>query len=349
MNPAGGLTRPRMGLGLATITALALSILTVGTLHAEPPDISVALDKQSITVGDPVEYTLTIRYDSGLTLISPAIGATLGKLTVLRDSTAADGIMAEGRKLCQRKVRLTAFETGSVWAPSLSGELVGADGVSTPWQTDSLSLSVASLLGDLNPDSVDIQGLKAQYEVPVPTWIWWALSAFIVLAAAGAYWFMRRRKRIEEAAAAPAIPAWESALGSLKVMREELDPATDGGRIWYFRLAEILRRYLDGRYGWESLEETTTETVRRLTNAPFDGEHREHVKEFFHLADRVRYAKMAAKVGRPEVDWDWVKVFVENTIPIILDDITEPLSPSTATNVSTASTLPTDEPEEPQP
>jgi hypothetical protein len=31
----------------------------------------------------------------------------------------------------------------------------------------------------------------------------------------------------------------------------------------------------------------------------------------------VRYAKMAAKVGRPEVDWDWVRTFVEGTIPII--------------------------------
>jgi len=342
VTPRGGFMRTL----LLSVTVVLALLTGYGSLRADPPDISVALDKQAITLGDPVNYTLTIRYDTTLRMISPAIGATLGKLTVLKDSTEADGTIVDGRKLYKRRVRLTAFETGEQWAPSLTGELVDSNGVSTAWQTDSLSLSVKSLLGDLNPDSVDIQGLKAQYEVPISTWIWWAISAFIIVAAGAAYWFFRRRRRIEEAAVAPAIPAWESALGSLQVMREEIDPGSDGGRMWYFRLSEILRRYLDGRYGWESIEETTTETIRRLPSAPFDGEHRERVKEFFSLADRVRYAKLAAKVGRPEVDWDWVRTFVEHTIPVIPDDITESENPSIESTESTASTQSTPEPED---
>jgi hypothetical protein len=266
-------------------------LASCGSLYAAPPDISVALDRQAITIGDPVEYTLTIHYDTNLTLISPAIGASLGALTVLGDSTEADGKIADGRKLYQRRVRLTAFETGDLWLPMLEGELVDTNGYATRWQTDSLSLTVASMLAGLNPDSVDIQGLKSQYEVPISTWVWWAISAFIVMALAVAYWFWRRRRRIEIAAAVPKIPAWVSALGSLQMMREEVDPASDGGRMWYFGLSEILRRYLDGRYGWESIDETTTETIRRLPDAPFDGEHRERVQEFFDVADRVRYAK----------------------------------------------------------
>jgi len=341
---------PKGSTGRTLLAAVGLAFVLsagYGTLLADPPDISVALDKQTITLGDPVNFTLTIRYDSTLRLISPAIGATLGNLTVLKDSTAVDGTIVDGRKLYERHVRVTAFETGDQWAPSLSGELVDTDGVSTEWQTDSLSLSVQSMLGDLNPDSVDIQGLKSQYEVPISTWLWWAISAFILLAAVASWWFFRRRRRIEEEATAPVIPAWESALGSLQGMREEIDPATDGGRVWYFRLSEILRRYLDGRYGWESIEETTTETIRRLPDAPFDGEHRERVKEFFNLADRVRYAKMAAKVGRPEVDWDWVRTFVEHTIPVIPDEpLDESSTESTESLTSTSSTEPTPEPEE---
>lgn len=351
--PNGGTTRhPWRILPLLVTLTLAL-FAGSSSLQAALPDISVALDKQSITLGDPVNYTLTIRYDTTYRLITPAIGATLGKLTVLKDSTAADGTIVDGRKLYKRRVRLTAFETGQQWAPSLSGELVDSNGVSTEWQTDSLSLNVQSMLGDLNPDSVDIQGLKAQYEVPVSTWVWWAISAFILVAAVAAYWFFRRRRRrLEEEAAPPPIPAWDAALGSLQVMREEIDPASDGGRVWYFRLSEILRRYLDGRYGWESIEETTTETIRRLPDAPFDGAHRERVKDFFHQADRVRYAKMAAQIGRPEVDWDWVRTFVETTIPIIP---TEPELQSTESTESTESTSsaqstpPTPDPEDRQP
>lgn len=322
---------------------LVFVLLAGSASPADPPDISVSVDKQSITLGDPVDYTLTIRYDTTLRLISPAIGAALGNLTVLKDSTEADGTIVDGRKLYKRRVRVTAFDTGEQWASSLSGELIDSNGVSTAWQTDSLSLTVQSLLGDLDPDSVDIQGLKAQYEVPVATWLWWTISALIIIAAGVAYWFLRRRRRIEEEAGAPPIPAWESALGSLQIMREEIDPAADGGRMWYFRLSEILRRYLDGRYGWESIEETTTETIRRLPNAPFDGGHRERVKDFFHQADRVRYAKMAAKEGRPEVDWDWVRTFVETTIPIIP---AEPEPESAQSTESTVSAAPIREPEE---
>ncbi len=338
MTPKGGSAR--------TLLAVMAALLVAWGSHAlcaEPPDISVSLDKQSITLGDPVNYTLTIRYDSTLRMISPAIGQSLGSLTVLKDSTEAEGTIVDGRKLYKRHVRVTAFDTGEQWAPMLSGELVDANGVSTEWHTDSLALTVQSMLGDLNPDSVDIQGLKSQYEVPISTWLWWAISALLAIAAGVAYWFLRRRKRIEEEALAPPIPAWESALGSLQVMRDEIDPNSDGGRVWYFRLSEILRRYLDGRYGWQSIDETTTETIRRLPDAPFDGEHRERVKEFFNLADRVRYAKMAAKMGRPEVDWDWVRNFVEHTIPAIPEEPVEDLS--TDSIGSTESTL-TPEPEE---
>jgi hypothetical protein len=100
-------------------------------------------------------------------------------------------------------------------------------------------------------------------------------------------------------------------------MRQAIDPVTDGGRLWYFRLSEILRRYFDQRYGWVTIDETTTEVMQRLESAPFDGGHQERAQEFFQLADQVRYARYPAKVGRPEVDWEWVREFVESTVLVI--------------------------------
>jgi hypothetical protein len=42
----------------------------------------------------------------------------------------------------------------------------------------------------------------------------------------------------------------------------------------------------------------------------------QRAEEFLHLADRVRYAKQPATEGRPEVDWEWVRSFVKETIPL---------------------------------
>jgi hypothetical protein len=322
--------QPRTHIDRLIGTLIAVVLLAIGGgAYGYAPDITVSIDRQEVTVGDPIQYDLKVQYDSTLQLITPSFGATLGPLAVLKDTTIVDGevIGKQKQKLYHRQLRLAAFETGTLWIPSITGELVDSSGTADTWQTDSLSLNVMSVLGDTNPDSVDIQALKGQFEAPTANWLWWAISGALLIAAIVAYWLYRRRKQPEEKAAEPAIPPWEIAVHSLQILRNEVDPAGDGGRVWYFRLSEILRRYLDGRYGWESIDETSTEILRRLPEAPFNGEHRERVREFLQLADQVRYAKMAAKIGRPDIDWDWVRDFVEGTTPRITADLAESTEP----------------------
>jgi hypothetical protein len=308
---------------LVVTLGVLVAVHAVHVAHAYAPDITIAVDRQEVTVGDPIQYDLKLQYDSTLNLIAPSFGANLGPLTVLKDTTIVDGDVVEGQKLYHRRLRLAAFETGTLWIPAITGELVDSAGTPDTWQTDSLSLNVMSVLGDTDPDSADIQALKGQYEAPTTNWLWWAISAALLIAAIVAYLLYRRRQQPEDKASEPEIPPWKVAVHSLQLLRNEIDPASDGGRIWYFRLSEILRRYLDGRYGWESIDETTTEILRRLPEAPFNGEHRERVREFFQVADQIRYAKMAAKIGRPDIDWDWVRAFVEGTTPRITVDSTE--------------------------
>lgn len=313
--------RPQVGyrrwVGASSLLVLLL-VISAAQLHAQAsaPDIGVRVDHHDITVGDPIEYKLSIRYDSTLKIIAPSIGNAIGPFSVLRDSVLDEGTIIDGRKTYARALRLTAFETGTLWTPSLSGELIDSAGNASVWSTDSLKIEVKSVLAGTNPDSADIRPLKSQYAIPVSHWIWWALGGALLIVAIVIYWLWRRRRRAVEEIAAPAVPPWEIALESLRVMRDEIDPATDNGRLWYFRLSEILRRYFDQRYGWSSIDETTTEVLRRLAKAPFAGHHRDRVEEFFLEADRVRYAKFPAKVGRPEVDWDWMRGFIEATIPL---------------------------------
>ncbi len=300
------------------LAAACLLILLYSSVAAQPPDITVSIDKQSVSVGDPILYTLTLQYDSTLRLVVPTVGKTLGKLEVLKDSTLAEQFSGPGRKLYRRELRLAAFETGSLWIASLQGETIDARGQSTPWRSDSLLITVASVLAEAGIDTTDIRGLKEPYQAPEFRWWLWAIALLVLLGAAAVYWVRRRRHPDAPAAHTPPTPPWEAALLSLRSMPQEIDPSVDGGRLWYFRLSEILRRYFDQRYGWASIDETTTELMQRLESAPFDDGHQERAQEFFELADRVRYARHPAKVGRPEVDWEWVRQFVQSTIPVIL-------------------------------
>ncbi len=322
---------------IAVIAVMVIELATPATAQVAP-EVALSVDRHDITVGDPITYSLTVRYDTSLNIIGPGIGSTIGPFTVLGDTTLCEGQRQENRKVYQRRLKLTAFETGDLWIPPLSGELFDSLGNSTTWSTDSMNIAVVSVLGEVDPDSADLRALKSQYEAPERVWIYWLIAGVLILAGIIAWWLWRRRRKTLVPEPVRVIPAWEVALTSLEAMRQEIDPATDGGRLWYFRLSEILRRYFDQRYGWSSIDETTSQLLRRLSNAPFDSQHQERVKEFFREADRIRYAKTPATDGRPDIDWEWVRNFVESTrqrFEASSDDGNGPQPPDTETERQT--------------
>lgn len=296
--------------------ACVLSILIGAHAYAAaPPRVSVSSSRQTATVGDPIKFTVTVEHHADWQQVPQFLPKTLGPFDVLRDTSYVDR-WGEGddRLHFKRELTLAIFKPGGFWIPALTGKTV-VDGDTTTWQSDSLAIVIESVLDRPDADTTDIAGLKAPYVAPEPKWYWW-VSGALALMALSLYLYYRSRKRAAlPVFKAPPPPAWEVALKELSSLRNEVHPETDGGRLWYFRLSDILRRYWDGRYGWQSIDQTTSEIVRQLPSAPFHHEHRKRAEEFLRVADRVRYAKQPAVEGRPEIDWEWVQSFVKETIP----------------------------------
>jgi len=294
---------------------LFLLALLAGVARAQitPPELIVSADHQSATVGDPIEFVLTVRYDSTLRLGVPSRVPTLGDFEVIHDTVLGEGVLRDGVREYRRCWRLAAFKTGELWIPGITGELTDRNGASLVWRSDSLVVSITSVLA-AGTDTSDIRGLKGPFVVRELAWFWWLAGALVVLLLAATWWWERRRRRAVPLVVPP-VPPWETALAALSQLHGQVDPNRDGARLWYFRLSEILRRYWDGRYGWQSIDQTTTEIARHFDDAPFDGMHRQRAREFLDLADQVRYARLLTRPGRAELDWEWVRAFVHETIP----------------------------------
>lgn len=297
--------------------ACVLVLLMGARLYAvEPPSVTVSANRQSATVGDPIKLTVTVAHHKDWQQIpQPLFEKRLGEFDILSDTNYISR-WGEGdhRLHFKRELTLAMFKPGGYWIPALTGRTVmGADTVS--WQSDSLAIVIESVLDRPDADTTDIAGLKGPYVAPEPIWYWW-ISGAIALGAIALYIYYRRRKLATSPAfVAPPPPAWETALKELDSLQREVDPQADGGRVWYFGLSDILRRYWDGRYGWQTIDQTTTEIVDLLPQAPFSPEQRKRAEEFLRLADRIRYAKQPATEGRPQIDWQWVHDFVKNTTP----------------------------------
>ncbi|HUU47019.1 MAG TPA: LPXTG cell wall anchor domain-containing protein, partial [Acidobacteriota bacterium] len=306
---------PRAGLFLGITLVLICAAPRASGSEIPAPDVTVSIDRREATVGDPITLTLRVVHDPAFHLTPAIPGRLMGPFEVLSDSLVSDARLEDDRQIYERIWRVAAFRPGTYWLPMLGGGLADSTGAAIAWQSDSIAITIVSVLTQADIDSADIHGLKASWEASVPLSVWWYVLGGAVLLALAGVWIWRRRKQPLAEPAVPSVPPWETALDDLQVMQHEIDAASDGGRLWYFRLSEILRRYVDGRYEWQSIDQTTTEILRQLKKAPFDGLHRERFREFLSVADRVRYARAHAQVGRPAIDWDWAKEFVQDTMP----------------------------------
>lgn len=321
---------------LRSRTFLSAAILTFALASTAPggtsPRVAVSADRQTATVGDPIKVILSIEHQDDWKLVPDLPFRNLGVFDVLHDSSFVDRWReGEDGKAFKRELVLAAFRPGGFWIPSLWGQIITGGGDTLTWQSDSLAITIGSVLSQPGADTVNIAGLKGPYVAPVTTWYWWALGALIFVLAVLFIWWRSRHRTVVTPVAPPPIPAWESALQQLARLRQEVPPQHEGGRIWYFRLSEILRRYLDGRYGWNSIDQTTSEIIQQLPEAPFHGSHRDRAEEFLRLADQIRYAKQPAREGRPEVDFEWVKTLVNETIPRVVVETPEPAATTQAT------------------
>jgi hypothetical protein len=119
-------------------------------------------------------------------------------------------------------------------------------------------------------------------------------SALLLLAL---FWRLGLRRRMTpkaKAKADPRLPPHEEALGKLKAL--EASGALDAPALkpTYLDMSEIFRDYLGRRFGFSSLDLTTSEMRTRLEAAPGCEEWQEAIFAWLSRCDLIKYANSAA-------------------------------------------------------
>jgi hypothetical protein len=122
-----------------------------------------------------------------------------------------------------------------------------------------------------------------------------------------------RKKKKEEAQPVVIEPAHVIAFRELERLKEE--------KLWqagevkkYTRLTEILRQYLENRYGVFSLELTTSETLEALVKTGFrKDETYNTLKSVLNGADLVKFAKYKPEPAENELSFESSRNFVSAT------------------------------------
>ena len=272
--------------------------------------IRESFSRNLITVGDRVEFTLT------LTLPAKAVsgdlpGGILLQAFEIKDYNLGKWEEKGGEKTLTQRFTISTFTTGSYLVPPW-GLKYKLDGKEITVQVPALPLVVRSVLKGQEENPKDIRKPMSIPRSGPPVWVYIAGIAFLVSAAAT--WFiLRRRRRMAQATAAPPLPPHVRALKALAMLEHEEFIRKGEAKRHYVGLTDIFKDYIGGRYGLDTLDKTSSELWDQIKGLPVERGLLLQLKDFFTTADLVKFAKHIVPSERGDQDLFLVRDTVEKT------------------------------------
>lgn len=305
-------------------SAAAGSIATVPddalteTTELGPVTATVSAFPPAPTIGDEVFVVLEVTAKDGVVVTMPAFGEALGRFAMV--GFAEDTTTAEASTRHVQRYTLQATRSGPTRIPRLRIELADMRAGHEEQRvrellTEPLSIRVAPILdpGKLGELPAPMAALSRKSDGGSNLWLYGGLltAAAMLLALAG--WLWRRGGRNHKAS----FSAHEIALARLTDLERGGVPETaDAAAAFYVDLADIVRRYLDGRFGLRAPERTTEELCAEAQTRPdLAAPHRRLIAEFLARCDRVKFASANASSDESRAALAAARRLVEETVP----------------------------------
>jgi hypothetical protein len=263
------------------------------TERVESGDVaaSITLDRTSIRVGDPLTVEINVDAPPGVIVDFPSQKVFEERFTVVSFSSTPGVPQGEKRRWIGRYV-LSTFESGTVEVPAIEVTARrGADGARVSIALPAMDVTVESVVGE-DADPTAYRDIRDVVDIPAPhePWSWerWAIvvgGAAVVGAIAA---LLVRRRPVSEA---PPPPPHVLALEALDRLAASGLVERGAFREFYGELTDIVRTYIERRFGLMAPERTTEEFLRDAEHSAELGlEHREMLRGFLRGADMVKFA-----------------------------------------------------------
>ena len=269
--------------------------------------MTLTLDRETLTIAETVLMRLEVESAESVEVGFPDSQDGFGEFAVTRDDALQARLLEDGRVSRGREYVLQPFLPGEYELPSLDMSLGGASQVST----EPVSITVESVLAD--PESAQLQDATDPIDIPAPWW-WTAAGAGLALALAAAAWWWRRRSK---AASAPSpLPAHERALSAIEALLEDDLLSLAGFKPFFLRLSDIVRRYVEERFGLCAPERTTQEFLAEMASAAsIRTDHQALLRRFLRQADMVKFAEFVPSEAETGAAVDAARRFILQTVP----------------------------------
>jgi len=304
---------------------LAALVLPSLAVHAQQVQVSARIDSTSILIGNQAHIRLTAAFDvkNGVPKIQwPQVGDSLAhNVEVISKSKITTVVPDSAQPTVQQQIQditISSFDSGYYAIPPFKFVINGDTG--NTQLTEAMMLQVNTVHVDTTKAFKDI---KAPIQAPFSwlellPYIGCGLLALVILGGIVYYILRNMKKQKPEIIEKPKvlIPPHTKALEALEKLG--LQKLWQEGKIkdYYTGITDILRIYLEERYGINALEMTTDEMMLALKRKDISEGMKLKLRDILVLSDLVKFAKENPLPNDHEFCFNSSIDFINNTAEI---------------------------------
>ncbi|MBN2414998.1 hypothetical protein JXO52_04115 [bacterium] len=282
------------GLNRTAAAGCLFLLLAAAALGQTGVQVTSAVDRSRITIGDLITYTVTVSHPDTVEIEMPGPAANLGGFEI-RDYRIEDPRRIRGGVVSEAVYTISTFVTGEFAIPPLTLHYRSeGDTLVKSMSTQEIPIVVESMKAS---EAGDIRDIKPPEEIPRDWRRIMILGAAgllaLLLIAAGIVYYRRRKAGapLLPVKTAPPRPPHEIAREALDRLRQQDLPAQGKIKEYYIELSDIIRRYIEGRFYLVALEMTTTDVLEQLAAVNVSQEDHALFREFLQACDLVKFAR----------------------------------------------------------
>ncbi len=303
--------------------------MTAGAAAAQgtgAPEVTASFERDSVLIGD--QFHLEVRVDKDIMqwVDFPDLAGSEQPegMEVLVDYPV-DTLTVEGRRLTiAKRWLMTIWDAGNYNMGRFPALYLDKNIVDTLWSADSLRLVVNTFDIDLEKDQ--------PYDIKPPVGVpfrfgeiggWLALALSVLLLVGVVIWLIvKYRGRIPLLGGmAPLLPPHVEAIRRLEALRNQKLPQNGRHKQYYSGITDILRTYIDRRFGIGAMEMTSAEIVAAVevprANGEVDDKRFEDLRGLLQTADLVKFAKLVPDEADEDKAYFDAYYFVEETKAVV--------------------------------
>ena len=285
------------------IGMLLLALCLVSRVHAQVT-VNASIDSLQLFIGEQAKVKLEVSCPAESRLVMPVYGDVLMPGIELVGEVKADTqyLNRMKRMLVTNEYTVTSFDSSFYYIPPFEVTVDDEAYVSNP---------LALMVYDFPVDTTNVQAIFPIKDVFVRRLtfgdLW--LMAFSFLMFGGICVlvpFMTSRYKdnkpiLRRVVIAPKLPPHQVALMAMARIKEEKSWQRDDVKQYYTELTDVLRTYMEERFGFNAMEMTSSEIIDHLNEQP-DKEWIDELRALFTMSDLVKFAKYKPLINENDMN-----------------------------------------------